>query len=32
MIMTVLLIVGWLVLVAASYKGAEIVLKKSGNL
>jgi len=30
--MTVLLIVGWLALIAASYKGAEIILKKSGNL
>jgi hypothetical protein len=30
--MTVILIVGWLALVAVSYKGAEILLKKSNNL
>jgi len=30
--MTVVLIVGWLALIAASYKAAEVVLKKSGNL
>lgn len=30
--MTIVLIIGWLALVVVSYKGAEIVLKKSGNL
>jgi hypothetical protein len=30
--MTVILIVGWLALLVVSYKGAEIALKKSGNL
>jgi len=30
--MTVLLIVGWFALLALSYKIAETVLKKSGNL
>ena len=30
--MTVILIVGWLALLVVSYKGAEILLKKSGNL
>ena len=30
--MNAVLIVGWLMLVAASYKIAEIVLKKSGSL
>jgi len=30
--MTVILIVGWLALIVASYKGAEMVLQKSGNL
>lgn len=30
--MNVVLIVGWLALIAASYKAAEVVLKKSGNL
>jgi hypothetical protein len=30
--MTVVLIVGWLALLAVSYKGAEILLRKSGNL
>ena len=30
--MTVILIVGWLALLVISYKGAEILLRKSGNL
>ena len=30
--MTVMLIIGWLVLIALSYKTAEILLKKSGSL
>ena len=30
--MTVILIVGWLALLVVSYKGAEILLRKSGNL
>lgn len=27
-----ILIVGWIALLAASYKGAEIILQKTGNL
>jgi len=30
--MKILMIVGWVVLLVLSYKGAEIVLKKSGRL
>jgi hypothetical protein len=30
--MTIILIVGWLAFIAVSYKAAEVVLKKSGNL
>jgi hypothetical protein len=30
--MTILLIVGWLALLVVSYKGAEILLRKSDNL
>ena len=30
--MTVILIVGWLALLVISYRGAEILLKKSNNL
>ena len=30
--MTVMLIIGWLVLIALSYKTAEILLKKNGSL
>ena len=30
--MTVLLIIGWFALLILSYKGAELLLKKSGNM
>jgi hypothetical protein len=30
--MTTVLILGWIALLAASYKGAEIILKKNGLL
>jgi hypothetical protein len=30
--MKILMIIGWFVLLALSYKGAEIVLKKTGRL
>ncbi len=30
--MAAVLLIGWLILIAASYKGAEIALKKTGLL
>jgi hypothetical protein len=30
--MTIILLGGWLVLILLSYKGAEIILRKSNNL